>query len=580
MVLPPPLAPLVSPCVLTSKMDKTMKKIFAYAVSAVTVLVVAASCSNKAFDDKYLDPSKTTATTCDKMMTGTFIAGNQNTFNTYWRMYTWDNYFGKLAQTIGFSNNSGEMYYINDGYIKDRWNNFYDILRNFRILQNVYSESQFPEYDKLFVDCAEIFVIDHLSQLVDIWGPVPYNEAGYLGITGDLSSSYPSYDSDETLYKKMIERLDDIYTDLEGLKTSLPGGYLSTLQAQDFINGGDIDKWLRYCNTLMLRLAVHVSAQGSLASSAKTYVAKAAGRLLVSDLDNTIEVKSDRDGFKYNENFRDGFKDINNTANQEMIDAMQITGVDDPRLPVIYVPTQKAYTPAAGADPDDKAYAAGEYFGRSTLETTNEQNVRSGGNHNTEETRYYARLNGKTFTYNNLMVSPIISAAEAWFLLAEAYKQGYASGNAEAAFKKGVEMSIKAYYKSNINSDFSNPSIASTQANDFQAEEYPSDATISNYAQAVWDTYTDKLECIMTQKWLHFGIMQATQAWTDIRRTGFPALYYPQDRAGSDNMTIVQRVPYPTEEVNNNPDKNKEGAAMLSDGDNPYSVLFWAKKLQ
>lgn len=569
-----------------------MKKIFAYAVSAVTVLVVAASCSNKAFDDKYLDPSKTTATTCDKMMTGTFIAGNQNTFNSYWRMYTWDNYFGKLAQTIGFSNNSGEMYYVNDGYIKDRWNNFYDILRNFRILQNVYSESQFPEYDKLFVDCAEIFVIDHLSQLVDIWGPVPYTEAGFLGITGDLASSYPSYDSDETLYKKMIERLDDIYTDLEGLKTSLPGGYLSTLQAQDFINGGDIDKWLRYCNTLMLRLAVHVSAQGSLASSAKTYVAKAAGRLLVSNLDNSIEVKSDRDGFRYNENFRDGFKDINNTANQEMIDAMQITGVNDPRLRVIYVPTQKAYTPAAGADPDDKPYAAGEYFGRSTSETTNEQNVRSGGTHNTEETRYYARLNGKTFTYNNLMVSPIISAAEAWFLLAEAFQQQYATGDPKTAFINGVLYSCKAYYKSNLNSDFSNPQIPSTQSNDYQAyykedektgkidTDIPTDAEFMAYAETVWDAYSNKLEGIMTQKWLHFGILQAPQAWTDIRRTGFPALYYPQDRAGSDNMTIVQRVPYPTEEVNNNPDKNKEGAAMLSDGDNPYSVLFWAKKLQ
>lgn len=569
-----------------------MKKIFAYAVSAVTVLVVAASCSNKAFDDKYLDPSKTTATTCDKMMTGTFIAGNQNTFNSYWRMYTWDNYFGKLAQTIGFSNNSGEMYYVNDGYIKDRWNNFYDILRNFRILQNVYTESQFPEYDKLFVDCAEIFVIDHLSQLVDIWGPVPYTEAGFLGITGDLASSYPSYDSDETLYKKMIERLDDIYTDLEELQASLPGGYLSTLQAQDFINGGDIDKWLRYCNTLMLRLAIHVSAQGSLASSAKSYVAKAAGRLLVSNLDNSIEVKSDRDGFRYNENFRDGFKDINNTANQEMIDAMQITGVNDPRLRVIYVPTQKAYTPAEGADPDDKPYAAGEYFGRSTSETTNEQNVRSGGNHNTEETRYYARLNGKTFTYNNLMVSPIISAAEAWFLLAEAFQQKYATGDPKTAFINGVLYSCKAYYKSNLNSDFSNPQIPSTQSNDYQAyykedektgkidTDIPTDAEIMAYAETVWNVYSNKLEGIMTQKWLHFGILQAPQAWTDIRRTGFPALFYPQDRAGSDNMTIVQRVPYPGEEVNNNPEKNKEGAAMLSDGDNPYSVLFWAKKLQ
>ena len=558
-----------------------MKKIYALTIALGTLMLLGTSCSNKAFDEKYFDPSKTTEATCDKLMTGTFYAGNQNTFNSYWRMYTWDNYFGKLAQTIGFSNNSGSVYYINDGYANDRWNNFYDILRNFRVLQDVYSKSEFPEYDKVFVDCAEVFVIDHLSQLVDIWGPVPYKEACYLGLNSSIADSYPKYESDEDLYKTMLERLDDIYTDLEGLDKTLNGGTKNKMKSQDFINGGDLDKWMRYCNTLMLRLAVHVSAQGSLVSSGKTYVTKAAGRKLVTDLNNAIEVKSDRDGFRYNENFRDGYKDINNTANQEMIDAMQITGVDDPRLPIIYVPTAAAYTPAKGADPDDVAYAAGEYFGRSTFETDNQQKVRSGGNHNKEKTRYYARLNGKTFTYNNLMVSPIISAAEAWFLLAEARQAYGLSGSAEEAFKKGMEMSIKAYYKSNINSDFSNPSIASDQAADFQATEYPTDATIAAYSQAVWDEYSDKLEAIMTQKWLHFGIMQPTQAWTDIRRTGYPTLYYPEDEADKNGMkTIPQRVKYPSSEASNNAANNKDGAAMITGGDSPYSVLFWAKELK
>lgn len=561
-----------------------MKKIFAIAVAAATVLVLAASCSEKSFDEKYLDPSKTTVASCDKLMTGAFYAGRQNTFNTYWRMYTFDNYFGKLAQTIGFSNNSGTVYYLNDGYAADRWNNFYDILRQFRVMENVYKDSSVPEYDKIYVDATEIFVIDHLSQIVDIWGPVPFTKAGYLGITGDLVTSYPEYDSDEDLYKTMLSRLDAIYTDLQGLNTSLPSAYKSTFAAQDFINGGDIDKWMRYCNSLMLRLAVHVSAQGPLAATGKEYAKKAAGRLLVTDLGNTIEVASDRDGFNYSENFRDGYKDINNTANQKMIDAMQITGVDDPRLPVIYVPTKTAYTPAAGADPEDVAYAAGMYFGRSTTETDKQQNVRSGGTHNTEDTRYYARLNGKTFTYNNLMVSPIFSAAEAWFLVAEAIQEGYATftgETAESAFVKGVEMSIKAYYKSNINSDSTKPAINGDQSADFKATAYPADAAITVYANAVWNAYSNKLEGIMTQKWLHFGILQPTQAWTDIRRTGYPALTYPED--GADNngyKTIPQRVKYPSNEVANNPDNNKAGAAMLADGDTPYSVLFWAKKLQ
>jgi len=538
-----------------------MKKILISFTVALVAVASLTSCSNELFGELYPDPAKTSTATCDKLMTGTFIAGNQNTFNSYWRMYTWDNYFGKLAQTIGFSNNSGTVYYINDGYANDRWNNFYDILRNFRVLQNVYAQSNDAE-NKVFATVTEVFVIDHLSQLVDIWGPVPYSEACYLGINFDLVSSYAAYDDDVALYTEMLQRLDALYTDLGSIKNSITANTQSKLTKQDFICGGDLDKWQRYCNTLMLRLAVHVAANGSLASTGKQYATSAAGRLLVTDLDNSIEVKSDNDGFKYYENFRDGYKDINNTASQAMIDAMQVTGTDDPRLPVMYV---------AGED--------GLYHGMSTYETDAEQNERTGSAHNTEATRYYARLNGKTFTYNNLMVSPILSAAEAWFLLAEAYQQGYASGNAQDAFMKGVEYSIKAYYKSNMNSVQSYAS-SSVQANDFKATEYPSDSQISTYASAVWNAYSNKLEAIMTQKWLHFGIIQATQAWTDIRRTGYPDLYYPEDGADNNGFkTVTQRVKYPNTEASNNA-ANYAAAASKVSNDSPYYTLFWAKEVK
>lgn len=540
-----------------------MKKIFASILAVVAAVSMLSSCANKLFEELYPDPSKTSTATCDKMMTGTFIAGNQNTFNSYWRMYTWDNYFGKLAQTIGFSNNSGTVYYINDGYANDRWNNFYDILRNFRVLESIYEQENGAIEDKIFVDLAEVFMLDHATQLVDIWGDIPFSKACYLGVTGDVAASYAAYDTGAEVYSYALKRLNELYTDINSLSGTISATTQAKLTKQDFINGGDLDKWLRYCNTLMLRLGVHVAAQGSLTNEGKSAVATAASRLLVTDLDNAIEVKSDMDGFRYNENFRDGYKDINNTANQKMIDAMQVTGVDDPRLKVMYVPGQD-----------------GLYHGMSTTETDAEQNERSGSAHNTEETRYYARLNGKTFTYNNLMVSPIISAAEAWFLLAEAYNQGYATGNAEAAFKKGMEMSIKAYYKSNINSVFTNPSIATTQANDFQAEDYPSDAEIALFAAAVWNAYGDKLNAIMTQKWVHFGIIQPTQAWTDIRRTGFPILYYPKDGADNNGYpTVTQRVRYPNSEATNNA-ANYKTAAAACNNDSAYSVLFYAKEVK
>jgi hypothetical protein len=510
-------------------------------------------------------------------MTGAFIAGNQNTFNSYWRMYTWDNYFGKLAQTIGFSNNSGSVYYINDGYANDRWNNFYDILRNFRVLENTYNNEEAADQaqDKIFMDITEIFVIDHLTQLCDIWGPVPYSEACFLGLTGEMTNAYAAYDSDETLYSNALSRLDAIYTELGSLKGSISSNTQAKLNAADFINKGDIEKWQRYCNSLMLRLGVHVAAQGSLASAGKSAVSTAAGRLLITDNDNEIFVKSDNDGFQ--QESRDSWKDINNTASQALIDAMQITGENDPRLQVFYAPTKNDYT---ATDANDVSYKAGEYYGRSTSETTDQQNIRGGSNHNTEATRYYARLNGYTFTSNSFARSPIMTAAETWFLLAEAYQQGYASGNAEQAFKNGVACSIKFYYRENKESDQTRLAIYSDQADDFKAEEMPADSDIEAYANKVWDAYSNKLEGIMTEKWINFNIKQATQAWTDIRRTGYPKLYFPADEKDNNGYpTVTQRVKYPATEIANNNDNYKAAAAQV-DNDSAYYTLFWAKKVQ
>ena len=542
-----------------------MKKIYALMLG-LAALVAFSACTEDDYASKYLDPSKTTTVTCEKLMTGAFMAGNQNTFNSYWRMYTWDNYFGKLAQTIGFSNNSGTVYYINDGYANDRWNNFYDILRQYRVMQRVWNEEEddAKAQDRVFLALTEVFIYDHLSQLCDIWGPVPFTEAGNLGVTGDLVASYPAYDSDVDLYKMMLENLDALYTEIGALDGSLSSTTKAKIAAQDYINGGDLQKWQRYCNSLMLRLGMHVALKGGLTSQGQAAVKTAAGRLLVTDLDNAIGVKADNDGFKYYENYRDGYKDINNTASQAIIDALQITGANDPRLPVIYVPD-----------------AEGNYYGMSTHETDDQQSERSGGDHNTEETRYYARLNNLTYMSNNYMWNPIITASEVYFLLAEAAQRGFISNpTAEAAFKDGVKYSILAYLKSNMESSQASLFYNSSAYNDYRAEAYPSDSDMDAFTTAVWGAYGDKLNAIMTQKWVNFGILQATQAWTDIRRTGLPALYYPAD--GADNngyKTVTQRVKYPNTEAANNK-ANYEANKGNVNGDSAYCTLFWATEVK
>ena len=419
--------------------------------------------------------------------------------------------------------------------------------------------------NKIFLDLAEVFILDQLDQVVTAFGPAPYAEAGYLAITGDLATARPAYESDEALFGMMIDRLGELYNEI----TTMPinNEVKAKLEKQDFINNGNIDLWARYANSLRLRIATQVAAKGSLTSKAQAAIKECAGRKLADTFEpdgttngvfGAVGIQTGQGG-NFWEWYRDGFCGSDRRsgwASQTVIDAMQITGEDDPRLKIFYHPN-----------------AAGEFVGLSIDEdkATQTRNLDKGW-----DERPYASIDSVTFTANSTMSNPILTPAETWFLLAEAYEQGYASGDAKAAFKKGVKASIYEWYNRNITS-VSN--IGSTGKN-FQAKaaDIPAEADIEDYADDVWDAYSKPLEAIMTQKWLHLSMMNAHESWNDIRRTGYPALTYRADTQSQQNRNIVQRLLYPNAEKNNNKDNYQAATASFKDDNS--TVLFWATELK
>ena len=546
-------------------MIMTMKKIFALTLG-LTVLMSVFSCSKQDFDSKYADPSKTTTVTCAKLMTGAFFVGCDTYkgfgYNTYWRLYTWEGFFSQINQQRGFNNNSGSVYFIQDGWASDRWDNFYKILAQYRLMEATYeaeSDSD-KENDAVFLALTKVFLYDHLSQLCDAFGPVPFSKAGYLGVTSDLAGSYPAYDSDETLYGMMIDELGELYQSILKYNTNSSPMVKSALVAQDFINKGDLKKWARYANSLRLRLATHVAAKGSLTSKAQAAIKECAQRDMVDSMDNGIfgEVSSENTGDgKFYEWYKDGFSGDgkNRTASQAMIDAMRITGVDDPRLKIIYNPN-----------------AEGKFVGKSVNESSADQAKYD--NITDWDKRHYATLDSVTFIANGLMKSPIFTPAENYFLLAEAYQQNYASGNAKEAFVKAVVLSIEEWFDRNMTAQDVGSYGFKTH---YKADKAPTALEATAYANAVWAEYDNKLEAIMTQKWLHMGIMGAHESFTDIRRTGYPKLAYPTDTDAQRNPNIIQRVLYPLTEKNNNTENYNAITATFKDDNS--TVLFWATPL-
>lgn len=515
-----------------------------------------ASCSDDDYTSRYNDPSKTTTASCDKLMTGVFYAGKTYTYNTYWRMYTWDNgIIGKYAQTIGFTNSEGSLYSAQDSYANDRWTNFYTILEQYRVLQNVYNnESEADQQkDKIFLDLCEVFLYDHLSQIIDIWGDVPFEKAGYLPITFDVAGSYASYDDAKTLYTNMLTRLGELSTEISSLSKNLAATTSASLPSQDFLCKGDLSKWVMYTNALRLRLAVRVATQGDLASVGQAAVKDVISKSLPTTFDDNISLVGDNgstDEFNFSDAIRDGYKD-HSRANQAMLDVLlgSSNGVgDDLRLPIMY-----------------SKNAAGEYKGLSTHEDYGEQETNIS---KTEAQRVYSRIDSTTVIYNQYLRHPIISTAEVDFLRAEAYQRGWASGDAKAAFIAGVVNSTKYYYDCNS---------ASQSTYGYKAETTPTDAEVKAFAEQLWNNASDKIQVIITQKWLNFGFLQPSQAWNEVRRTGFPVLYFPTDATAQMLKNVPARVRYPSSERNNNADNYNAEIQKMGGSDDAYTKIFWAK---
>lgn len=535
-----------------------MKKIYSFLILLAATFSLS-SCADSEYTDKYDNPAETSKASCDKLMTGVFYTGRTYTFNSYWRAWTWDNYsLGVYAQTVGFMNDEGNIYAVSDGYANDRWVNFYNTLTQFRVLEDVYSKlnDQDKETYLIFKNLSEVFVYDHLSQIIDIFGDCPYDKAGYLYITGDVAGSFPSYDKAEDLYSMMLDRLGELYTSIHSLNGNLSAQAAAYLPNQDFINGGDLNKWEAYCNSLRLRLAVRVASQGSLATKGKQVISEILnGNLpLVDNNSKGIQLASnseDTANFFNPDDLRTGYADGNYVnASSAMLDALTqlVAGENDPRLPILY--SKNAAGEYKGLDPENETY--------------NEQKVNVD---KPSAQRAYSRIDSTTVSYNTQFISPIITASEVAFLKAESYQNGWANGDAKQAYINGVLYSAQFYFHENEIS----PSSEGTKL------VYPGDVVVEAYATKAWDATSNKEEAIITQKWLNFGFVQSSQAWNEIRRTGYPDIFFPEDGGAQLLKKAPNRVKYPASERSNNT-TNWEAQIQNMGGDDSYYIkLFWAK---
>lgn len=526
---------------------KIMKNSISKIILAVTMVVFfSTGCSKDKMEEIYPDPSKTSSASVDRFFTGVLTASIDYVRMEYDRLFVVEQpSLGHYTQVMGWTNGE-KQYEIAIGPVGNRWKNYYTgVMIQYREFMKLYNE--LPEAEKagfkVMQMAATIYFYDHTQQVVDIWGKIPWSEAGMLrNNNGDLVASKPKYDDGEAIYTTMLDDLKTMANDFKTLEIS--EGYRKVFTKQDIYLGGDIQKWREYCNSLRLRMLMRVSGVSSFQNRVQSELAEMLNNpsdypLIETNEDNVIKesVLGDYESTGLQSAFETwGSYDL---APYAMVEHMKANS--DPRLQCIFEPGANANGEYIGLDPMLNATIQGDQLTAGLI----------------------ARYNGVTFTRSKMYPGWICTAAETNFHKAEAYLSILGNdGAAKAAYEQGVRNSILFYYWINQQSQEGSPTL-----------ETPSEDVINAYLQSdgvKWDGAANKIKLIGEQQWIHTGISQMGHTWAEIRRIGYPELNFMTDNLSNQKQPPVKWV-YPASEKQ----LNGENYSAVSNYDDPNQKVFW-----
>ena len=121
------------------------------------------------------------------------------------------------------------------------------------------------------IELASILVWENL---VDTFGNVPYTDA--MNVKGDVIA--PKYDDAKSIYLDLIKRIDAAVAKINTSKAGYTAG-------GDAIYKGDMKKWVKFANSIKLRLAINL-ADADPATAKTVAEAAIAGGVMTADTDS------------------------------------------------------------------------------------------------------------------------------------------------------------------------------------------------------------------------------------------------------------------------------------------------------
>ena len=349
---------------------------------------------------------------------------------------------------------------------------------------------------------AKIMTVVNYQRLVDAFGNIPYTDA-LRAAEGIVT---PTYDDAATIYQSLFATLDEAIA-LTNTEFAQP-----LTAASDPLFDGDIHQWAQYANTLKLRILVRMSSKPDFASFVSTGF---------SSLDLGL-------GFIEDDAIVDPGYELNRPnpawATWGRTTAGQLA--NSSRIPTTYA---FAFYNGVKINDNDRGEASFVNYPTSpNNQLGNEDGAPTVVSGNVTWQPNQAGLSGVGILKGPAMGQPLMLKAEAMFLVSEALLKGYLTSanvvdsngdlvavDAEGAFNEGVIASFAYLYKDESENVTSDPV---TMFEEYLAANSSNDLVVFDLA----DTQEEKLEAIITQKWIAVNMINSDEGWNEYRRTGFP----------------------------------------------------------
>ncbi|WP_457067075.1 SusD/RagB family nutrient-binding outer membrane lipoprotein [Hymenobacter sp. UYAg731] len=363
-----------------------------------------------------------------------------------------------------------------------------------------------------YTGIAKLMKAYNFALVTDLWGDVPYSQALQLS-----SFQQPRFDKQEYIYKGNtelgIQSLFDLVRD--GLvDLDKPAGATIPTATDDLIYRGDLSKWKKFGNTLLLKFALQISKKDPTLATAviKEVLAKGPTNYISDNADDFqlafgTTVGNQNPFYSYNVTNRPN----DQMASKRFIDSLNLR--KDPRLPRFYT-----NSPA------------------NALATTTDFGLFTGYNNGGPGT--IAGV-GNRSVYNTYLVggsgeAPVrmLTNFQTKFILAEAAVLLNTGEVAQTRFTEAIRASMT---KAGVD-----PAVITA---------YLAAPTSQRYVTLA-GTADQQRNQIVSQKWISL-LGNGYEAWNDYRRTGYPRLQ-PVDNPSPDSPVIPQRFFYTLTEIQSN----------------------------